>query len=85
MPNARNLTELSVVIESVHDSVGPEQEFANLLIPVFGDNATQPGKFLQPIRVLHQFVPERHRTLGIVAGDEDSYVMEVVTSSGRPD
>jgi hypothetical protein len=35
-----------------------EDDLANILIPVFENDATQLGKFLQPIRLRNQFVPE---------------------------
>ena len=41
--------ELSFVINSVHDSIGPKNDLANVVVPVFGNDATQLWQFLQPV------------------------------------
>ena len=85
MPNARNITELSFVIDSVHDSIRPKNDLANIAIGVFGNDSTQLWKFLQAVCLGNQFVSERHCTVRIVACNEDNYVVKIVASSGRPD
>jgi hypothetical protein len=85
MLNARNLTKRSVVINSVHDSIRPKDDLANAIIPILGNDATQLWEFLQPICLGDQFVSEGHCAVGIVARDEDDYVVKVVSRSGRPD
>jgi hypothetical protein len=85
MPNARNLTKLSVVINSVYDPIRPKEDLAKIVIPVFRNDATYLWKFLQPICLGNQFVSEGHCTVWIVACDEDDNVVKVVSCSGRPD
>lgn len=46
MPNPRNLTELCIMIDSVHDSVRAKNDLANAIIPIFGHDATQLWKFM---------------------------------------
>ena len=85
MPNTRNLTELSFVVNSVHDSIRPKSDLANIVVIVFGNNTTQFWEILQTICLGNQFVPEGHCTVGIVVRNEDDYVVKIVPSSGRPD
>jgi hypothetical protein len=85
MPNANDLAELSVVIDSVHDAIRANEELANVIIAVFGNDATRLWKFLQPICLGNQFVSKGHCTVGIVARDEDDYIVKIVSCSGRPD
>jgi len=47
MPNARNLTKLSVVINSVYDPIRPKEDLAKIVIPVFRNDATYLWKFLR--------------------------------------
>jgi len=48
------------------------------------NDATYVWKFLQPICLGNQFVSEGHCAVGIVACDEDDYIVKVVSCSGRP-
>ena len=70
------------MINSVHDSIRTKNDLANIVIPVFGNNATQFRKCLEAVYLGNQFISERHCTVGIVACDENDYVVEVVASSG---
>src|SRR6266498_1364556 len=85
MPNPCNLTELILVINSVHESIRTKNDLANIVIPIFGNNATQFRKCLQAFCLGNQFVSEGHCTVGIVARNEDNYVVDVVPSNRRPD
>jgi hypothetical protein len=85
MPNARDLTELSGVINSVDDSIWPKDEFTNLIVPILGNDATELWKFLQAICLGDQVITKRHCAVGIVTRDEDDYIVKVVSRSGRPD
>ena len=85
MPNARDLTELLIAINSVDNSIWSKNDLANNVIPVFRNDATQLRKFLQTICLGNQLVPERHGTIWIVARDEEDYIVKVVSRSRRPD
>ena len=73
MPNASYLAELSLVINSVHDSIRPTDNLANIIVPVFGNDATQLWKFLQAVCLGNKFATKRHCAVGIVACNEDVY------------
>ena len=83
MPEAGNLTLLPFVIHSIHNSVRTENDFAKVLVFVFGNYATELGKGLKTVSLGNQLVSERHCALGIIARDENDDVMEVVAGSGR--
>lgn len=54
-------------------------------VSILGNDATQPWKFPQAVCHGNPLVSERHCTVGIVARDEDDYLVKVVSSSWRPD
>ena len=56
MPNARNLAEISLVINSVHNSVGPKNDFANILVPMLANSTARLWKFLQAVCLGDQFI-----------------------------
>ena len=85
MPNARDLAKLSLVVNSVHNSIRPKDDLANVITPIFRNDATEVWKFLQSVRLRNQFISEGHCAIGIVACDEDDYIVKVVSRSGRPD
>lgn len=85
VPNASDLAELSLVIYSVNNSIRSNDHLANVVDPIFGNDTTQLWKFLQAVCLGNQFIAEGHCAVGIVAGDEDDYIVKVVASSGRPD
>jgi hypothetical protein len=55
----------------------------SLIVPVFGKDATQFGKFLQAVYLRNELVSERHCTVRIVTCDEDDYVVQIVASSSK--
>ena len=73
------------MIDSVHDSVRAKNDLANAIIPIFGHDATQFWKFMYAVRLRDQFISEGHCAVGVVACDEDDYIVKVVSCSGRPD
>src|SRR5690242_7781392 len=84
MLHASDLAELPLVINSVHNSIRPKQDLANSVTPVFRSDSTQLWKFWQPFCLRDQFITEGHCAVGIVACDEDDYIVKVVSCSGRP-
>jgi hypothetical protein len=69
-PNAThacNLTNLILVINSVHDSIRTKNDLANVVTLIFRNDATNLCEFLQSICLGNQFVSERQGTVGIVA------------------
>ncbi len=77
MPNARNLTDLSFVTDSVHDSIRPKNHLANIVSPIFGNDATQLWKFLEAVCLGNQFVSEGH---GAAEGDRLDVLVTLVAS-----
>ena len=49
MPDARNLADLSSVINSIDDSVRTKNDLANVWVLVFGNCTTEVGKALKAI------------------------------------
>lgn len=84
MPNASDLANASLAIESVHNAIWRKDDLAKIFIPVFRNGATELWKFLQTICLGDQSITEGHRAVGIVACDEDDYVVKIVSRSGRP-
>jgi len=82
MPHASDFAELSRVINSVHNSIRPKEDLANIVTPVFRNDPTQLWKFWQPLCLRDQFITERHCAVGIVACDEEGYIVKVVSRSG---
>ena len=58
MPNTCNFAARLVVVDSVDESVWAENQFADQVIAVFGNDATYLREFLQAIGLGDQFVPE---------------------------
>jgi len=85
MPNARDLTEFFSMLNAVHDPIGAKNDLANIVAPVFRDDATDSWKLLQAISLGNKFISERHRSVWIVARDKYDYVVQVIASGGRPD
>lgn len=85
MPNARDLAKLSLVINSVHNSIRPKDDLANVVTPIFRNDAPEFWKFLQVVCLGNQFVSEGHCAVGVVACDEDDYIVKIVSCSRRPD
>jgi hypothetical protein len=46
MPNARDLAKLSLVINSVHNSIRPKDDLANEIIPILGNDVSQTLEIL---------------------------------------
>jgi len=85
MPHASDLAELSLVIKTVHYSVRPKEDLAKIVTPIFRNNATKFGKLPKALCLGNQFVPEGHCAVGVVACNEDDYIVKIVSCSGRPD
>ena len=64
--------------------IGPKDDLPNVIVPIFGNDATELWKFSQTVRLGNQLVSEGHCTVGIVVRDEDDYVVKVVSCSRRP-
>ena len=84
MPDAGNLTDLTIMIHSIHNPVRSENNLAQELVMVLGNDATRLRRTLKTVDLGNQLDSERHCALGIIARDEDDNVMKVVASSGRP-
>ena len=84
MPDAGNLTDLPIMIHSIHNPVRSENKLAQELVMVLGNDATRLRRTLKTVDLGNQLDSERHCALGIIARDEDDDVMKVVASSGRP-
>jgi len=41
MPNARDLAKLSLVVNSVHNSIRPKDDLANVITPIFRNDAPE--------------------------------------------
>ena len=74
MPNARDLAELSLVVNSVHDSIRSKDNLPNVIVPVRGNDPTNSGNSCNRVCLGNQFVSEGDCTVRIVARDEDDYV-----------
>lgn len=70
MPNARNLTELSFVIDTIHDSIWSKNDLTNIVIRVFRDDTTGLGEFLKVLCLRNKLVSERHRTVMVITCDK---------------
>src|SRR5205085_2148320 len=85
MPDTNNLTHLPIVIKSIHNPKRTKDDLAKTLVFVFRNDAAQLGKALKPVSLGNQLISERHGALGIIARNENHYVVEVIAGSGRPD
>ena len=60
-----NLANPFVVNDSVHDSIRPKNDLANLIVSILGNDATQLWKFLQAVCLGNKFATKRHCALGL--------------------
>ena len=82
MPDAGNFTERSPVINSIDNSIGPKDDLANVVIPIFRDDATRIGEVGESVQFRDQFISKRHCPVRIVASYEDDDVVKIVSCSG---
>ena len=72
------------MIHQIHDPVRTEDNLAQELVMVLGDNSARIWRVLKAIGLGNQFISVRHSALEVIARDEAYDVMKVVASSGRP-
>jgi hypothetical protein len=79
VPYSRDLNELPVNIESIHDPIRPINDLEEFWVSIFGNNPPCFRVLLQNICASHQFIAEGFCALRVVTRDKANNVAQVVT------
>jgi len=85
MPDAGELTQFSVVVDSINEPIRTKDQLANIWVSIFGNHAADFRGARESIRVQDQLIPKRHCALGIITRNKDNDIVKVVAGCGRPD